>query len=108
MATQLLVMSKAMPGAQDAYLDWYRDHHLPNMVAVPGVAGGAVHKLAVPDEEERWSVASKPSRAKSDGAASRKRTFASLVRDSCVRALILLLHMFLHDNIFKPEHKLTV
>lgn len=57
MTTQLLVMSKAKSGAEMAYLDWYRNQHLPDMTAVPGIAGGAVHKLAVAGDDARWKVA---------------------------------------------------
>lgn len=57
MGNLLLVMSKARPGAEAAYLDWYRTRHLTDMIAVPGVAGGAVLRLHAEEPAPRWGVA---------------------------------------------------
>lgn len=57
MTTQLLVLSNARPGAERTYLDWYRSRHLPDMLEIPGIAGGAVHTLPDQDGDARWGVA---------------------------------------------------
>lgn len=56
MSEHMLVMSKANPGAEAAYVDWYRTRHLPDMLNVPGVDGGGVYEL-VEGDAAPWGVA---------------------------------------------------
>lgn len=57
MSNLLLVMSNANPGAEAVYLEWYRNRHLPDMVAIPGVEGGAALRIHAEVAEPRWGVA---------------------------------------------------
>lgn len=57
MSTMLLVMSNANPGAEKAYAKWYEERHLTDMVALDGVAGGAIHRLVDATDEARWRFA---------------------------------------------------
>jgi hypothetical protein len=48
----LFVVSNARPGREKEYIDWYVDHHLPDVSAVPGVAGGNFYRAT--DPNSRW------------------------------------------------------
>jgi hypothetical protein len=49
----LFVVSNAKPGREKEYVDWYVNHHLPDVSAVPGVTGGNFYRAA--DSNSRWS-----------------------------------------------------
>jgi hypothetical protein len=37
---KLVVMSNAKPGMDEEYNAWYEQHHLPDLLSIPGVTGG--------------------------------------------------------------------
>jgi len=55
---QLLVLSRGRPNSEQAYLQWCAGSHLSNMMAIPGIAEGAIHRLCNADEGAEWQVAS--------------------------------------------------
>lgn len=56
MTPSLLVASNAKPNKEDAYIDWYRTRHLPDMLKLHGVEGGELCR-ALPDNPSRkWGV----------------------------------------------------
>ena len=44
----LMVFSNPVPGKEDAYNDFYENHHMPDVVSVPGFVRAQRFKLAVP------------------------------------------------------------
>ncbi len=49
----LLTMTNSAPGREQAFEDWYRTTHLPEVVSVPSVSNGRLH-TAVDQQPARW------------------------------------------------------
>jgi len=45
---KLLVMTKPVEGREQEYNDWYRDVHLPDVVAIPGYESAQRYRLLRP------------------------------------------------------------
>jgi hypothetical protein len=51
----LLTMTNSAPGKEQEFEDWYRETHLPEVVAVPSVSSGKLHTAVdQPDQPARW------------------------------------------------------
>ena len=59
MSELLLVLSASKPGRGEEYRAWYRDQHLPDMHAVPGIAGGSFYAIASADAAGSWTFAAR-------------------------------------------------
>lgn len=45
----MMVSSRAMPGREDEYRDWYVNCHIGEVIAVPGFLTGELHRCTGPD-----------------------------------------------------------
>jgi len=59
MGELLLVMSKAQPGRETDYVDWYMARHLPDMTRVPGVIAGDINALTPENPGAAWGLAAR-------------------------------------------------
>jgi epsilon-lactone hydrolase len=39
------ILSRAVPGREEEFVAWYRDHHLADVCQMPGVVGGQVFRM---------------------------------------------------------------
>jgi acetyl esterase/lipase len=42
---QYVVLSRAVPGREEEFVEWYRTQHLLDVCRMPGVVGGTVHRM---------------------------------------------------------------
>lgn len=45
---KMIALTKPVEGREEEYHQWYQNHHLPEVCALPGVTGAQRYKLAAP------------------------------------------------------------